>query len=939
MLKRYLLSLVIFLLYLSASAQNDFKITGTVMDTLGEPLIYATILLLEKSDSTMVEFSKTSLEGEFMFKNIEAGDYLVKTTYVGYIPKTIDASSRNGEDVVLGRIGMLELAEELMTVVIRAAKAPIKMRGDTIEYDASTFQVPEGSTVEDLLKRLPGIEIEADGSIIADGKDVNTVTVDGKSFFGGNPQAATKNLPAEGIGKVQVYDTKSEQDEITGSTSEADEKTMNLVLKEEFKKGAFGKVIGSVGTKGRKELKGNFNKFNKKLQFSLIGTANNTGRNGLSWDDYQDFMGSQAWSFGGDTDYGFGGGNNRYYFGGDGGNSLENSIQSVFFNNDPTGGFPENYNGGINFNYDHEKDKISAVYYYNQAGIKTETQSSGERFYDAFTTQENLNGAKDDISHAHRAEFEYSKEIDSLQTIKFSLSGAHIKESKFSNETTVLDQDGVLRSIANVDNDIDTRGSLIDGLLLYRKKFKKKGRSVGLNVSGLYTELDDIWTQNSEFSFFKNGTDIESISSIDQVNNEVKNKKQFKGNALYVEPLSKKLFWQTFYNYSNRIETGDRGVNDIIANETSLNEDLTRSYENTIVLNRIGSSLRYSYEGVNVALGLGYQNFQLNGDFTGGPNSNVSGVVDEQFTNFIPHFNLNFQPFSNSYADLTITRNAQEPSIENLRPIVNNLNPQYIGIGNPGLTPEVSNLFELSFNKSYPLTGVRFNLNASYTYYDNQFSTDERVDTFLVTTVQPINIDGGDEFYAYLGLNFPIIKNKITTRMRLRGTLNDRVSLVNGVRNNTQTQTISPFLRFSITPMDNIGIYLTADVSFTETEYDINSSQNQSIRNETYTLEFTAKTFAKLLFSSKFNYRRFSNDRFNLQREIPVLDLSVSRTVLKDNVGEVRLSIYDVFDRNIGFRSTDSFQSQNTNLRRYLLLSLTYNIRGVKSEAQKDSWY
>ena len=938
MLKRSTLALVISLLYLFASAQNEFKITGTVTDTLGEPLIYATVLLLEKSDSTMVEFSKTSLEGDFIFKNIEAGEYLIKTTYVGYIPKTIEASSLNGENLNLGRIGMLELAEELMTVVIKAAKAPIKMRGDTIEYDASTFQVPEGSTVEDLLKRLPGIEVEADGSIIADGKDVNTVTVDGKSFFGSSPQAATKNLPAEGIGKVQVFDTKSEQDEITGSTSEAEEKTMNLELKEEFKKGAFGKVIAGVGDKERKELKGNFNKFNKKIQFSLVGSANNTGRNGLSWDDYQDFMGSQAWSFGGDTDYGFGGGRGRYYFGG-GGNSLENSIQSVFFNNNPTGGFPENYNGGLNFNYDHEKDKISAVYYYSQAGLKTETTSSKQRFYDAFTTQEDLIGAQDDISYAHRVEFEYSKEIDSLQTIKFTMNGARTNEANFNNETTTLDQDGVLSNIATVNNDIDTKGSLINGLLLYRKKFKKKGRSMGMNVSGLYTELEDDWTQNSEITFFKNGTDLDSISNIDQINNEIRDKVQIKANALYVEPLTKKIFWQTFYNYSNRIETGVRIVNDNIQNEELLNEDLTRSYENTIVLNRVGTSLRYSHDGVNVSLGLGYQDFNLSGDFRGGPNSNLSGIVDKQFTNLIPHFNFNFEPFSNSYFAFTFRRNAQEPSIENLQPVVNNLNPQYIRIGNPGLTPEISNLYELRFSKSYPLSGIRVNFNSSYTLYDNQFSTDEKVDSFFVTTVMPINIDGGSRITGFFGFSFPVIKNKITTRIRLRGDINDRVSLVNGVSNNTQTRTVSPYVRFSVTPIDEIGLYLTANLSFIETEYDINASQNQSIRNETYSVEFTAKTFAKLLFSANLNYKKFTNDRFNLKREIPILDLSLSRTFLKNNVGEVRLSLYDVFNRNIGFQSTDFFQSQNTNLSRYVLLSFTYNIRGVKSEAQKDSWW
>ena len=928
------------LICLSANAQNNsFKITGIVTDTLSEPLIYATVLLLEKQDSTMVDFSRTELNGGFIFRNVAPGEYLVKTTYVGYIPTTIDASSLNGEDVNLGNIPMNELAEELMTVVIKAAKAPIKMRGDTIEYDASTFQVPEGSTVEDLLKRLPGIEVETDGSIIADGKNVSKVTVDGKSFFGKDPKAATKNLPAEGIGKVQVFDTKSEQDEITGATSESQDKTMNLELKEEFKKGGFGKVIAGLGEKERKEIKGNYNKFNKKIQFSMVGVGNNTGRNGLAWDDYQDFMGSQSWNFDNSTDYGFGGGSRYRTFRLGGGGGLESSIQSVFFNDNSNGGFPVNYNGGLNFNFDDNKNKLSSVYYYNQAGLTKDQSSSRERFYQNFVTQEESFGQDDDISNAHRAEIDFTRELDSLHTIKVSINGAHIDESRFSSETTSLEKDELLTSTANVQNDIDTRGNLLNGLVLLRKKFKREGRRMGLNASVLYTELEDDWSQNSETKFFTGGTELDSTSLINQFNNNYRDKTQIKANALYVEPIAKKFFWQTFYNHSNRHETGDRDVMDNVQNELFLNEDLSRTYDNSIILNRIGSSIRYSYEGMNISLGLAYQNFDLIGDYRGKGNSGIEGTVDKKFTNWIPHFSMNFKPFSNAYMNFSVGRNANEPTIEDLQPIVNNLNPQYIIEGNPALTPEISNDFNFYFNKSYPLSGMRLNFGADVSLFDNQFSTSEFVNEFLVTNAMPINVEGGSEVGMNAGINFPIIKNKITTRMRISVDNNNRKSFVNGVENNTQSITYRPYVRLNITPVENIGLYLTARLSHVDTKYDINESQNQKINNETYSVELTAKTFASIFFSANLDYRRFSNNRFNLERDIPVLDLSIYRNLLKGNKGEIRLSLYDAFNENIGFFSSDNFQSQNNAIGRYLMLSLTYNIRGINNAAHKKGWW
>lgn len=888
----------------------------------------------------MVDFARTELDGSFKFKDVKPGQHMVKTTYIGYIPKSIDASSKDGSNIDLGQIKMNELAEELMTVVIKAAKAPIKMRGDTIEYDATTFKVPEGSTVEDLLKRLPGIEVESDGSISADGKDVSKVTVDGKSFFGSDPKAATKNLPAEGISKVQVFDTKTEEEEITGATSQAEDKTMNLELKEEFKKGGFGKVIAGVGTENRAELKGNYNKFNKKIQFSVVGVGNNTGRNGLSWDDYQDFMGSQSFNFGSGTDYGFpgGGGRHTYYFGG-GGGGLESSIQSIFFAGDQNGGLPENYNGGLNFNYDDTKNKISSVYYYNQSGLEKVGTSSRDRFYNGFTSSELSDNLNNDLSKGHRGEVEYVKEIDSLHTIKFKANAAFITDNRFSEEVSIVKNDTKLANIANTKNNVDTKGQLLNGLLLFRKKFQKKGRNMGLNTSILYTELEDDWTQDSKTEYFSDAAVLDSTALINQVNNNVRDKIHFKANALYVEPLSKRFFSQTFYNYSNRKETGDRKINDLSASSEVLNEDLSRTYENMIGMHRVGTSLRYSFDGMNISLGAAYQTFDLNGIFQGAGASMVNGVVDKTFNNWIPNFSMNFEPVSNGYLSFGYTRNAKEPTIEDLQPVVNNLNPQYVIEGNPGLTPELSNQFNLNFSKSYPISGVRLSLRTSYDLYDNQFSTAESVDEYLITYAQPINVDGGSRFNINGGLNFPIIKNKVTTRIRLNATQNIKPSFVNDVENNTSSWSYRPYIRFNITPAENLGIYITANLNFTDTRYDINESQNQKIRNESYSVEMTAKTFLGVYLNANFEYDRYYNERFNIDRDIPILNWSIYKQVLKDNKGEIRLSLYDSFNKNVGFTSSDSYRAENNALGRYAMVSFTYNIRGVKASAHKKSWW
>ena len=828
---KYFLCLFILLMTLNIStAQSTYKIDGAIEDTLGNALIYATVLLLEKSDSTMVDFTRTEMDGSFRFKDVSAGNHLIKSTYLGYLPLTVDASS-TGKDVKLGTLKMTEIAAELMEVVIKAAKAPMKMRGDTIEYDATTFQVPEGSTVEDLLRRLPGIEVEADGSINADGKEVNEVTVDGKSFFGSDPKAATKNLPAEGISKVQVFDSKTEEEEITGAATTSQDKTMNLELKEEFKSGGFGKVIAGIGDESRKELKGNYNKFNKKIQFSLVGVGNNTGRNGLSWDDYQDFMGSQSWNFGDDSDYGFGGRRGYYTFSGGGG--IESSIQSLFFSG-TNAGLPENYNMGVNFNYDHNKTKLSSVYYYNQAGLLANASMDQDKFFPAFTQNEIRSSTADDLSKGHRAELNFEKEIDSLHTLKIEMNGALINDTKLYDGNSALSKDNLLTSSSSFSNNTTTDGKLFNGLALLRKKFKKKGRSMGINFSYLATELTDDWTQNSNTEFFDDQAILLSTLNIDQENNNRATKNLFKGNFLYVEPIGDKFYSQTFYNRRNRKETGERSVFDQVGDMDIANDDLSRSYENNINYNRAGTSLRYSHDGINISVGAAYQHFDLNGEFRSLLTDTLLGTVDKQFDNIIPNVSMNFNPNRNTYINLGYSRNAGEPDIRDLQPLVDNTNPLYVKIGNPALQPELSNDISMYASKSFPLHDMRLNLNTSLSFYERQFSTDESVDENLITTYTPITVDGGSRIYASIRYSVPIIKNKIKVRTHYSYNTNKRLSIVNNTQNETRVVTHTPELKLDITPSEHMSIYLTSRYSFSDTKYSIDDTQDQKTNRIKY---------------------------------------------------------------------------------------------------------
>ena len=286
-------SLLITLLSLSNAplqAQGS-TISGQVLGEQDDPLPGATIMLLRTQDSVLQQFALTDAQGQFTIKNAPLGRYLLQVSFLGYDNHSQPVEVQEGQHSTdLGAIRMQPRSELLDEVIVKEERIPMAIRKDTIEFDADSFKTQPNAVVEDLLKKLPGVEVGRDGSLRAMGEDVERVTVDGKEFFGKDPKLATQNLPADAIDKVQVFDKKSDRAEFSGIDDGQREKTLNLSLKEDS---YFGRVNAGYGNQGRYKGKGkgNLNRFTPGEQCAILGMANNVNEPGFSLDEYIEFMG------------------------------------------------------------------------------------------------------------------------------------------------------------------------------------------------------------------------------------------------------------------------------------------------------------------------------------------------------------------------------------------------------------------------------------------------------------------------------------------------------------------------------------------------------------------------------------------------------------------------------------------------------------------------
>lgn len=910
-------------LWSQISNQSLINIKGKVVDTTNTSLPVATIMLLSTVDNKLLYFTHSDTTGMFSFKNIKNNTYLLKVTYLSYYPfqKTLQPSTNLTNDI--GIIRIKPIAQILTEVIIKAARAPITFHGDTIEYNTTFFKVPPGSSVEDLLRRLPGIDIDLDGNIKTMGKNINTVYVDGNKFFGDSPKIATRNLGAEAISKVQVFNEKSEQEKLTGIKDGKKEKVMNLALKEEYKNSAFGKLTGGAGSKDRWLTSGSYFRFNDKMQLSFIGYGNNVNQTGISWRDYNEFKGKSANDNKDNGDFGFSTGG----FG---------STNPVYpFNISDSRGFSKNYGGGTNYNYFDKKTKIYSSYLYNQTEQNLNQYNNRSTiikdniFYNNADTSFTINLRKN-----HFINTRYQHEIDSNNNI---IAKANInfttydKNNNLSQLYSSSDNQPLYR--LNKTQFSNSNSWNISSTIIYSHRFKKEGQSFLFSAGYNNSKTDNNENIQNINKFFNATTYTEQINRLNSTGNITS---QVKSSLLYTQPLFEHWYLESFYNFNNRLSSSDKKVNDALRNNARI-DSLSSFYQSNNLYNRLGSTIHFSKNSMDIMFGLAGQSLILSGKQLNGNDLNLSDPIRKDYFNLIPYFTTFIELGQNSHIGFDYSTGITPPSISDLNSVPSSDNSLFVFYGNPNLKPEKANTFGCDYGISFPSSFISLSFVTSYSTYNNQIVYNQSIESVensgYKTITKAVNVSGGNNINADISFSMPIIKSKLKMNWYFSGMRGKSSSNINDVLNQTINSGVNGKIRITISPTTKLNIDLENKLSYNYINYSIRNDQNQYFTNHSFIINCTWQMTNKIFFESSMNYNRYRNEHYNLYRESPIWNTSIRQIAGKSNRIEIRLSAVDILDKTYNISQNGAFnyfeRQYAPTLSRYFILSLTYNIKGL----------
>jgi outer membrane receptor protein involved in Fe transport len=924
----------------TAQALYAQKITvkGKLVDSSDVPLPMATILFLNPKDSTLINFGATNRDGVFEVKNLNRAEYLFKVTYISQAPLFVKISPKPEEIIIDLGVQKMEPASTMLgEVQVRGERAPVTIKKDTIEFNAGSFKTQPNAVVEDLIKKMPGMEVDNDGTIRAQGETVQRVTVDGKEFFGRDPKLATRNLPADAVEKVQVFDKKSDQAAFTGIDDGQREKTINLELKEEKRNGMFGNATGGYGgPDNRFTGKLSLNRFSKGQQLSVVGSANNINEQGFSIDDYMSFTG-------GSSGFAAGGGGTRTITiggGGGGGGGMQ-------LGGGQTNGIMQTFGGGLNFNKDFStKTKLSANYFVNYLDHTidqlTEREYNGELkpFQTKYSTQSSL---QESTNLNHRLNLILDHEIDSMNSFKwtngFTISNTTSNQDALSQN---LNQDSTLLNESHQLTTSEGTTLSYNSEFLYRHRFAKKGRTFSTSLTFGLSDTDRDGTLNP----------IENVGlppTAFQISNQNTNNLSYGANLSYTEPLGGRKYLELNYNVRQNKNDVLRDV-DNVANPEEMtgrvdNDTLSSAYNSAYLYQRGGANFRVNRDSYSVTFGVGYQYTMLDGTgvvFNREEGGETPFSISRTFSNFLPSVRFNYDFDNNVRLRVDYETSMQEPTIQQLQPVVDNSNLTNYYVGNPGLKPSYQHSARLNFSRFDPVTFISFFsfVNATYTknpIVNSQTANFISEDSTIVNYTMPLNIDENINLSVNATASFPL--TKLYSRFNVSANIRDQRSvtinrssedgeLVDENRNDVHQFTVGGNLRYTFTFKEIFDISLSTQLS--HQTIDNESSADQTYFNKTYSTEGNVNFLKKYRFSGTFNYLEYQSQSNNSTIGIPQLNFSLSRYVLKANAGEIKVGINNVLDKQLGVSQTANeqyFQRQTMNsLGRYYMVSFTYAI-------------
>ncbi|WP_183576296.1 outer membrane beta-barrel family protein [Mucilaginibacter sp. X5P1] len=904
---------------LSLFAQSPYSIKGAITDTTEKvKLTNTTVAVLNAKDSILRKFVWTAKDGSFAMSNLPKGKFILLVTYPGYADY-VDNFSLDSlhKSVDFGNLNMILKSRLLEGVIIKGQVTAIKIKGDTTEYNAKAYKINPNDKVEDLLRQLPGIEVDKDGKITAQGQTVSKVLVDGEEFFGDDPTLVTKNIRADMVDKVQLYDKKSDQAAFTGIDDGVKTKTINIKLKEDKKNGYFGKVDAGGGTDGYYEEQALFNKFTPKTKVSIYGTLSNTGKTGLGWQDA-----GKAGTTNLQSDD-----NGGIYFSNGGSDELDS------FNGQYNGqGIPIARSGGVHYDgkWDADKQSINANYKIGSIGIDEK---------DSTLTQNNLPGSiintnTDANSHKYlfrqKADLTYSVKLDTSQTLKIAVDGTDKHSNVLEDYSSVSkrNMDTLLnRNNRTVTNDVYTK--IFNASAFYTKKFKKVGRTLSWNVSESINNSNSKGYLKSNTDFF-NGTtgSLDSSQRIDQYKTTNIKSSVLNSNITYTEPLSKRV--AVVLNYGLSVSNGesDRVSYDstAVGRYDHIDTALSNDYKLTQLSNQVGAVFNYKKDKTIINFGTKVA------DVTYRQSEAFSGdIFKRHFINWAPQANYQYKFSQQQSISINYNGTTTQPTIDQIQPVVNNSDPLNITIGNPNLKPSFSNNINFNYNSYKVISGQNLYAYGGLQFTDDPIVSNTATDNTGKSVFQSVNLSGKTPYNFYFGAYFgQKIKGDYNIGFEPNINGNTSYNYTNSELNTTDSYTYAGRLTLSKYIAKKYNFY----VGFGPT-YTVQKSSLQPLVNNNG-LGYTGNVYLNVYLPGKFQLSSSSDYQynpktasFNESLSKYILNASLIKSFFKEDNLKLSVSGNDLLNQNVGFTrnayGNSITQNSYTTIKRYFMFSVIWD--------------
>lgn len=900
---------VFFFLLLSAlsisSAGQSSMLRGDVFSESGEPLGFATVTLLYPSDSTLAFYGITNGEGHYEIKKTSPGDYLMQVGYLGFevFWKAVTLPLPTGS--LLDPVFMKPVPLNLKEVSVNADRIPFLIKEDTIEYDAAAFRTKPDAVAEDLIRKLPGVEVDRVGNIKALGENVRNVLVDGKEFFSGDPKVATKNLPAGAIKKVQVYDRKSDQAELTGISDGQRDKTVNLVLKDDQKKVWFGDLKAGGGTGAHYQASAKAYRFSDRNQFAVLGMVNNINQFGFSFQDYLDFSGGIQGIMSG-------GNQARITISGDGGLPVDFG--------QPVNGLVTSGAGGINYSYEPKaENRFNVSYLGSGVGKSLDEAVYTENFMpeSSFIQEEASHSVTEDWNH--KLNFGWKNKSDSMQTTSVAGSvGLMQGRRSLESQTQSYSGDSLMNMLDQ------TRGSRTDQLTSdLRLSWMRKGsgnwklfslsgnasfehslsRAEWKNVTR-YLPMPEPVTENqylnqdaNRFSFTAGGSFLREIGKIN-----------------YLEP---EIRLGGSYEWTNRMQ-GIPGDSGNVIDSLSPVFDCSYSWLRPLLAFKRNTAKSRFILSAGAELGRMWNTL-----------ADTSSLITDLFY-LTPLVSWEYEYKTGSRLTLFYASTVNTPQASQLLPVVNNVNPLYLYSGNRTLKPEYRHdLFAQWFlYDAFSFTSLFVSLNGAYT--QDKISYARSVNDSLGQYTTLINVP--DDYSASLRADFstPIRKLGININLDIREGWNKSATLIDDHENINTNWTHS--IRFSADNRrkEKWDISAGVQVDLTNARYTVQESLNTDYFNLIYFGEIRFTPNDRWHFLVGADVTNYHAQSFSDAVSVPLLRAEINFYFLKNNRAMLTLSGSDLLNRNTGIElisEQNYFRETHSNtIGRYVMLSLKFRL-------------